>query len=174
MSLEEPIINRVANSGLITLDLEEYFPSVEIAEIDLKELLVEGLMLREKDLREFVRTHDWSQHQHQVLAVHCTADAVIPTWAYMLIGIAAQPYARRVVFGNREAAITVIYMETLGKIDWDNYREAKVVVKGCSDVKVPEAVYLEAAIRLRAVAATIMYGEPCSTVPLFKRSKPSA
>jgi len=170
--MEEAIINRVAGSGLITLNLEDHFPKTEIVEVDLARLLVDGLMLREKDLRDFVRSHDWSQYKGKAVAVHCTSDAIIPTWAFMLIAVAAQPFAARIVFGNRDAALTILFIQALDKVDWDQYRDAKVVVKGCSNVAVPEAVYLEATTRLRPVAATIMYGEPCSTVPLYKRPKP--
>lgn len=168
---EDIIINRVAGSGLVTLNLEDHFPRVEIAEVDLKDQLVEGLMLREKDLREFVRTHDWGRYRDKWVAVFCSADAIIPTWAFMLVAVALQPHARRIIFGNRETALSAAYQDTLDKIDWDSFRDAKVVVKGCSDVQVPEAVFVETASRLRGIAASIMYGEPCSTVPLFKRAK---
>ena len=171
---QEPLINRVANSGLVTLNLEDHYPTVGIAELDLQNLLVGGLMLREKDLREFVRSHDWSPYQDKVVAVHCSAEAIIPTWAYMLVTVALQPVARKVVFGNRDAAVAAAFLDNLGRIDWNVYRDAKVVVKGCSDVQVPESVFVEVTSRLRAVAASIMYGEPCSTVPLFKRAKGNA
>lgn len=168
---EDAIINRVTGSGLVTLNLEDYHPRVEIAELDLKDLLVEGLMLREKDLREFIRTNDWSKYQDKLVAVFCSTDAIVPTWAYMLVAIALHPFARRAVFGNRDAVLTAVFHEALNAIDWNAYRGAKVVVKGCSDVHVPESVFVEAASRLRGVAASIMYGEPCSTVPLYKRAK---
>jgi hypothetical protein len=171
---QEPLVNRVTNSGLVTLNLEDHYPAVGIAELDLRGLLVGGLMLREKDLREFVRSHDWSQYQDKVVALHCTADAIIPTWAYMLVTVALQPVARKIVFGNREAAITAAFLDNLERMDWDRYRDAKVVVKGCGDVQIPESVFVEVTSRLRGVAASIMYGEPCSTVPLFKRPKGSA
>ncbi len=174
MEREEEIINRVAGSGLVTLNLEEYYPRYEIEVFDLKDLLVEGLMLREKDLREFVRTHSWSKYQNKAVAIHCSADAILPTWAFMLVAIALQPFALRIIFGPREALIGQHFREALDRLDWNQYRDAKVVIKGCSDVHVPESVYVEAAIRLRGVAASIMYGEPCSTVPLFKRQKPGA
>ena len=171
---QEPLVNRVANSGLITLNLEDYFPHTGVAELDLQKLLIGGLMLREKDLREFVRDHDWSQYRDQVVAVHCSADAIIPTWAYMLVTVALRPVARKVVFGNQAAAVTAAFLDKLEQIDWNEFRDAKVVVKGCSDVHVPESIFVEVTSRLRAVAASIMYGEPCSTVPLFKRPKGSA
>lgn len=169
---EKEIINRVTGSGLVTLNLEEQYPSYPIVEFDLKDLLVEGLMLREKDLREFVRTHDWSQYKDKAVALHCSADAIVPTWAFMLVAIALQPYARRTVFGSKETLVVNHFQEKLDAIDWNQYRDAKVVIRGCSDVHVPESVFVEAATRLRGVAASIMYGEPCSTVPLFKRQKP--
>ena len=174
MATDETITNRVAGSGLVTLNLEEHFPANQIVELDLKELLVGGLMLREKDLREFVRTRDWGAFQDKVIAVYCSTDAIIPTWAYMLIAIAAQPYAARVVFGNLETALVSCFKDKLDAINWSQYQDAKVVVKGCSDVAIPAAVYLDVAARLRGVASSIMYGEQCSTVPLFKRQKSGA
>lgn len=171
---QEPLVNRVANSGLVTLNLEDHYPRVEIDEMDLKQLLVGGLMLREKDLREFVRDHDWSRYRDKVVAVHCSADAIVPTWAYMLITVALQPVARKVVFGDRNAAVAAAFFDNLSRVDWTTFRDAKVVVKGCGDVHVPESIFVEVTSRLRAVAASIMYGEPCSTVPLFKRPKGSA
>lgn len=168
---EDTIVNRVAGSGLITLNLEDLHPREEIAELDLKQLLVGGLMLREKDLREFIRTHEWGQYRGKIVAIFCSADAIIPTWAYMLLAVALQPHAYRTVYGNRQAALAASFHHALKKIDWNEYRGAKVVVKGCSDVHVPDSVFVETATRLREVAASIMYGEPCSTVPLFKRSK---
>jgi hypothetical protein len=169
--MEETIVNRVAGSGLITLNLEDHYPKTEITELDLAPLLIEGTLLREKDLREFVRTHDFAGYQGKWVAIHCSADAVIPTWAFMLLTVALQPYALRVIFGNRLTALEAAFRESLASLDWNQYRDAKVVVKGCSDVHVPESVFVDATARLREVAASIMYGEPCSTVPLFKRGK---
>ena len=169
---ENQIVNRVSNSGLVTLNLEELHPSLEIVEFDLKDLLFQGLVLREKDLREFVRTHDWSQYKNKDVALFCSADAIVPTWAFMLVAIALQPVAGRVVFGNKAEFIANHFHDALNNINWEQYQNAKVVIKGCSDVHVPESVFVEAASRLRAVAASIMYGEPCSTVPLYKRQKP--
>jgi hypothetical protein len=174
MMEQEPIINRVANSGLVTLNLEDYYPANELEELDLQPLLVGGLMLREKDLRDFIRDHNWATYQDKVVALHCSSDAIIPTWAYMLVAVALQPVARKVVFGNRDAALAVAFSDSLSRIDWNTFRDAKVVVKGCGDVRVPESIFVEVTYRLRPVAASIMYGEPCSTVPLYKRPKGSA
>ncbi len=172
--MEETIVNRVAGSGLITLNLEDHYPKTEILELDLAPLLVEGTLLREKDLREFVKTHDFAVYRDKWVAVHCSADAVVPTWAFMLLAVALQPHATRIVYGNRHVALEVAFRESLASVDWNQYRDAKVVVKGCSDVHVPESVFVDATARLREVAASIMYGEPCSTVPLFKRGKSSS
>jgi hypothetical protein len=169
--VENEIINRVANSSLVTLDLQELSPQGALAEIDLKEILFQGLILREKDLRDFIKNHNWSQYQSKNVAIFCSADAVIPTWAYMLIGVALAPVAARVVFGDRSSLLTALYKDALDKIDWQKFRDAKVVIKGCSDVHVPESAYVEATMRLRPLATSILYGEPCSTVPLFKRPK---
>lgn len=168
---ENEIINRVANSTLVTLNLEDLYPTGEVAEIDLKDLLFQGQILREKDLRNFIKTQDWSLYQNKNVAVFCSVEAVIPTWAYMLIGIALQPFAAKIVFGNRDALTSQLFKEVLDSMEWKKFKDAKVVIKGCSDVHVPESAYMEAAARLRPVAASILYGEPCSTVPLYKKPK---
>lgn len=169
--MEEEIVNRVAASPLVTFNLEEYYPVGEIAEIDLKDILFQGLILREKDLRDFIKTHNWSGYQDKNVAVFCSADAVIPTWAYMLIGIALQPFVRMTVFGSRNDLLARLFEEKLQNVNWEQFQDKKVVIKGCSDVHVPESAYLYSAARLRPIAASIMYGEPCSTVPLYKRPK---
>ena len=168
---ENEIINRVSNSALITFNLEELSPSGEVAEIDLKNILFQGLILREKDIRDFIKTHDWKEYQNKNVAVHCSADAVIPTWAYMLISIALQPFANKIVFGSTSMMVSWLFKEALDKVVWEKFKDAKVVIKGCSDLHVPESAYVEAAARLRPLAASIMYGEPCSTVPLYKKSR---
>jgi hypothetical protein len=169
--VENEIINRVANSSLVTFDLQELSPKETVAELDLKDILFQGQIVREKDLRDFIKSHDWQQYSAKNVSVHCSTDAIIPTWAYMLLAVALAPVAARVVFGNRDVLITTLFKEKLDKIDWEKFRDAKVVIKGCSDVHVPESAYVEATVRLRPVAASILYGEPCSTVPLFKRPK---
>lgn len=169
--MENEIINRVAGSSLVTLDLEELSPRGEIAEIDLKDVLYQGLILREKDLRDFIKTHDWQQYREKFVAIYCSTDAVVPTWAYMLLGIALSSVAAKVVYGDRHALIESLFQDALGKVDWEKYRDAKIVIKGCSNVHVPESAYVEAASRLQPIASSIMYGEPCSTVPLYKRPK---
>ena len=169
--MEDQIINRVASSQLITFDLEQFHQPGERVVYDIKDLLFQGLILKEKDFRDHIRHHDWSQYKGKLVAITCSADAVVPTWAYMLLTAALQPHARRIFFGSLEEMESMLFQETLATIDWTQYRDAKVVVKGCSDVHVPASAYVEATARLSAVAASVMYGEPCSTVLVFKRPR---
>jgi hypothetical protein len=168
---EDQIINKVAGSSLVTFDLEEYYQPGERILLDIKDQLFQGLILKEKDFREFIKNNNWLSYQDKYVAVYCTADAIVPTWAYMLLAIALQPYVKRVVFGTLDELEVAIFQESLSKIDWSQFRDAKVVVKGCSKVNVPVAVYMEATSRLMPFASSIMFGEPCSTVPLFKKGK---
>lgn len=166
---DTPIINRVAGSALVTFDLEEYYTGGERAELDIKPWLFEELVLKEKDFREFVKQHNWKQYEGKHLAINCTADAIIPTWAFMLACVYAEPFAEQVLIGNREDLEIFLFRQSLSRINWQRFQGAKVVIKGCSKVNVPTAVYAEATLQLRKIAASIMFGEPCSTVPLFKR-----
>jgi hypothetical protein len=169
METEKEIINRVANSSLVSFDLEQYYVNGERVVIDIKDQLFQGLILKEKDFRAFIKDHDWSQYQNKFVAITCSVDAVIPTWAYMLLTSALQPYARTIVFGSLDDLEMKIFSEQLLKIDWNQFSNAKVVIKGCSKVNVPTAVYVEATRLLLSHAASIMFGEPCSTVPVYKR-----
>lgn len=166
--MAEEIINKVANSGLITIDLEEYYPKGERVVFDIKPLLFQELILREKDFREYIKNNDWSVYQNKFVSVICSADAIVPTWAYMLISIALEPYAKKVVFGNLETLETVLFNEVLTKIDYESYKDQRIVIKGCSNLPVTTHAYVELANKLRPFAKSIMYGEPCSTVPLYK------
>lgn len=165
----EPIINRVAKSGLVTLDLEDYYHPGERVVYDLKDNLFMGLILKEKDFREFLKTHDWTQYTGKNVALTCTEDAIIPTWAYMLLTIQLQPYAHTIVFGTLQDLEEKLYFDAIARINPDNYRDARVVIKGCSKVPVPIAAYVEITRVLRPVAMSLLFGEPCSTVPLYKR-----
>ncbi len=172
--METEIINRVTSSGLVTLDLEElYFPGERVV-YDLKDNLFMGLMLKEKDFRDFLKTHDWSQYAGKAVAVICSEDAIVPTWAYMLLAVHLEPHAHTVVFGDLAALENKLFFEALGRLNSEDYRAARVVVKGCSKVPVPTAAYVEITRRLRPVVQSLMFGEPCSTVPLYKRVKASA
>ena len=169
MEDQKEIINKVANSALVTFDLEELYQPGERVLIDIKDQLFEGLILREKDFRAYIKTTDWTVYNGKYIAITCSADAIVPTWAYLLLTIALEPYASLIVFGSLNDLEERLYQEALSKIDWQKYEGAKMVIKGCSKVQVPEAAYVEVIRNLRPFAASLMYGEPCSTVPLFKR-----
>ncbi|RAJ98053.1 uncharacterized protein DUF2480 [Larkinella arboricola] len=167
----EEIVNRVAKSGLVTLDLEDYYHPGERVVYDLKDNLFMGMILKEKDFRDFLKAHDWSQYAGKNVAVTCSEDAIIPTWAYMLLTIYLEPHAHTVVFGSLQDLEEKLYFDAINRINIDDFRDSRVVVKGCSKVAVPTAAYVEITRRLRPVAHSIMFGEPCSTVPLYKRPK---
>lgn len=167
--MEQEIVNRVSSSKLLVFDLEELYTSGERVLFDIKPLLFQELILREKDYRDYIKNHDWSQYTNKLIAITCTAEAIIPTWAYMLLSSVLQPVAGMVVFGSLDELESVIYQKSLEKVDWEKYKDAKVVIKGCSKVNVPISAYVEATNKLRAVASSVMFGEPCSTVPIFKK-----
>ncbi len=167
--MSDTIINKVAQSGLITIDLETFYPQGERILFDIKDQLFQGLILKEKDFREFIKNEDWSKYKDKYVALICSADAIVPTWAYMLLATQLEPFAKKVVFGNLEALETILYNEILSKLNINDYKDARVVIKGCGHLPVPKSAYVEITRLLRAVAKSIMYGEPCSTVPLYKR-----
>jgi len=169
MEIQENFVNKVAASGLITLNLEEYLHKGERVVYDIKDNLFHGLMLREKDFREFIKTHDWTAYQDKNVAVICSADAIVPTWAYMLLATKLSPYANEVVFGDLAALEAVLFTKSLARIDLNTFANERVVVKGCGDVDVPVSAYVEITNLLSPVVKSIMYGEPCSTVPVYKR-----
>ncbi|EHQ27131.1 DUF2480 family protein [Mucilaginibacter paludis] len=169
MDIQEEIVNKVAQSGLVSLDPASFYPPGERVVYDIKENLFMGLMLREKDFREFVKTHNWQQYQDKNVALTCTADAIVPTWAYMLLANRMAPYAREVVFGDLATLETVLFEKAMYALDVEQYRDQRVVIKGCGDIHVPESAYVELTKRLTAVVKSLMYGEPCSTVPIYKR-----
>ncbi|QIX62120.1 DUF2480 family protein [Hymenobacter sp. BT18] len=169
--MEDILINRVAQSALTMLNLEEFIHPGERVVYDIKDNLFHGLMLREKDFREFIKTHDWTQYAGQNVAIICSVDAIVPTWAYMLLASKLQPHAHRYVFGNLEALEQELFHEAIAGLDAEQYRDAKMVIKGCGEKPVPTYAYVAIMQKLLPVAASIMYGEPCSTVPLYKRPK---
>lgn len=166
--MPEEIINKVANSGLITIDLEEIYPKGDRILFDLKPLLFQELILKEKDFREFVKQHDWQQYQDKLVAIYCTADAIVPTWAYMLVSIALEPFASKIVFGNLETLEAIVFQEALRTFVYEDYKDKRIVIKGCSNLPVSTNAYVDLVRGLRPFAKSIMYGEPCSTVPLYK------
>jgi len=169
MEIQENIINKVANSGLITLNLEDYYHAGERVLYDIKDNLFHGLILKEKDFRDFIKNHDWSQYQDKNVAIICSADAIVPTWAYMLLANRMRTYANEIVFGDLNALEAVMFAKALGKIDPQNYANERVVVKGCGDIDIPVSAYVEVTNLLTPVVKSIMFGEPCSTVPVYKR-----
>jgi hypothetical protein len=171
MDTEKEIVNRIASSSLLTFDLEEYYQPGERILIDIKVQLFQEMILKEKDFRSFIRSHDWSQYTNKFVAITCSVEAIIPTWAYMLLAAALQPFAKTIVFGTLEDMETKIFFDQLSQVKWNEFKEAKVVIKGCSKVNVSAAVYVETTRLLMPWAASIMFGEPCSTVPVFKKSK---
>ena len=166
---EEQIINKVTNSGLVTFDLEDLYHKGERVIYDLKENLFMGMILKEKDFREFLKNHDWTQYTGKNIAIICSEDAIVPTWAYMLLTLKLQPVTNLVVFGNLEELENKLFFDALSKVDVEEFRGARVVVKGCSKVPVPTAAYVEITRLLQPVVQSLMFGEPCSTVPLYKK-----
>lgn len=169
MQIQENIINKVAQSGLISFDLADLYPAGERVVYDIKDNLFHGLMLRERDFREFVKGHDWASYTGKHVAIGCSADAIVPTWAYMLLSSKLAPYAASVVFGSLETLETILFENALSKLDLEKYRDQRIVVKGCGDIAVPVSAYTRITVMLEGIAKSVMYGEPCSTVPIFKR-----
>ena len=169
--MENEIINKVALSGIITINLEEFYLQGERVLFDIKEQLFQGLILKEKDFREFVKNEDWRKYSDKYVALICSADAVVPTWAYMFLAIQLEPFAKKVVFGSLETLETVLYNEVLNNLNMNDYKDARIVIKGCGHLPVPQAAYVEITRLLRPVAKSIMYGEACSMVPLYKQPK---
>lgn len=167
--MSEEIINKIAASPLVQIDLEEYFPKEEVAVFDLKPHLFMELILKEKDFREALQNLDWSAYQGKIVAVTCSADAIIPMWAYMLITTYLQPVAKDIVFGDKKEAIRQLFLKNIAEIEIDRFADKRVVVKGCGDLEIGPFAYLDITKRLRPVVKSIMYGEPCSTVPIFKK-----
>jgi len=167
--MENIIVNKVAESALTSIDLEEYYPTGDTAVFDLKDHLFMGLILKEKDFRAALSSYDWEQFRNKNVAITCSADAIIPMWAYMLVASNLQPVAKEVVFGEEKTILNTLLLRNLGTIKGEDYADKRVVVKGCGDVSIPESAYVEITNKLRPYVKSIMYGEPCSTVPIFKR-----
>ncbi|WP_395043464.1 DUF2480 family protein [Flavobacterium sp.] len=165
----DEIINKVANSVLEVFDLEDYYPIGIRTQIDISHWLFEGFLLREKDFRESMKNHDWSQYNNQYVAINCSTDAIIPAWASILVTINVSPFAKKVVLGTISDIETSLYQEILSKIDYSQYQDKPIIIKGCSKKPVPESAYVIVAQYLLPIAKSIMYGEACSAVPLFKK-----
>lgn len=165
------IINKVSESGLVTINLEEYYPEGERVAFDIAPLLVEGLLLREKDFREFIANHPWENYSGKYVALFCSTDAIIPQWAWMLLTVALEGSAKKVVVGSITALESFLFEAVINQIPVEQFRDVRVVIKGCSGKPVPLQAYVALTARLKPVVKSIMYGEPCSTVPVYKRPK---
>lgn len=163
------IVNRIANSKLVTFDLEDYYPEGKRILFDIKDWLLEGFVLREKDFRETAKQHDWSIYEGCYVALTCSSDAIIPGWAYMLLSTYLNPYAKKVLVGDLKTLENVLYIEVIQKLDVSEYENKPVIIKGCSNKPVPENAYIQIIEKLQPIAKSLMYGEACSSVPLYKR-----
>jgi hypothetical protein len=167
--MSDEIINKVAESGLVTLDLENYFPRGEVAVFDMKDHLFMGMVLKEKDFREALKNMNWEKYRDRNVAITCTADAVIPVWAYMLVASALTGIARDFVMGDEKELHRTLFLKNLSAINISEFADKRMVIKGCGDTPIGEFAYTEITKLLRPVAKSIMYGEPCSTVPVYKK-----
>lgn len=166
--MKDEIINRIANSKLVTVDLEDYYPEGPRVLFDIKDWLFEGFVLHEKDFRGKTSEFDWSQYQDSYVALTCSNDAIIPGWAYMLLSIYLEPFAKKVIIGDLETLETSIYQDILNQLDITEFKNKPIIIKGCSKKPVPQNAYIMIANKLKPFAKSIMYGEACSSVPLYK------
>jgi hypothetical protein len=169
--MDGEIVNRVAASKLVTIDLEELYPKGERVSIDLKDWLFEGLVLREKEFRASVEVHDWSSYQDKYVAISCSNEAIIPSWAYLLIGISLSPFAKKFVIGSSELLEAQIFEDLISDLPLEPYKDRPVIIKGCSEKNIPDTAYASLVSRLLPTVRSLMYGEACSSVPLFKKKK---
>jgi hypothetical protein len=167
--MAEAIVNKVAESGLISFDLENYYPKEPVKVFDMKDHLFMRLILKEKDFRAALQTIDWETYRGANVAITCSADAIIPVWAYMLVASYLQPVATNIVFGDEKKLISAILSKNLEAVNGESFTDKRVVVKGCGDVEIPAEAYVEITNKLRPFVKSIMYGEPCSTVPIYKK-----
>ena len=169
MKMENEITNKVANSGIVTIDLEEFYVDGERVLFDIKPHLFMEQILKEKDFREFIKANDWSIYEDKIIGLVCSADAIVPTWAYMLLTLALEPFAKKIIFGNLNEIETILFSEKLNALDVSQFKDARVVIKGCGEKDIPKNAYVQLTTLIKPLAKSIMYGEPCSTVPLYKK-----
>ncbi|GGZ84801.1 DUF2480 family protein [Algibacter mikhailovii] len=167
--MADEIINRVANSKLVTIDLEDYYPKGERVLFDIKDWLFEGFVLREKEFRGHVSQFDWSQYQNCYVALTCSTDAIVPGWAFMLLAINIEPYAKKVIVGDLDQLESSIYQDIIENLDVSEHQGKPIIIKGCANKPIPKNAYIFLANKLKPIAKSIMYGEACSSVPLFKK-----
>lgn len=167
--MEQEFVNKVAESGILTLDLEQYYPKESVQVFDMKDHLFMGLILKEKDFRESLKVLDITPFEGKIAAITCSADAIIPVWAYMLVTSLLQPVASHIVYGTAETASVQVLLQNLNALPVSHFSDKRVVIKGCGEINIPQEAYIKATTLLRPIAKSIMYGEPCSTVPVFKK-----
>lgn len=163
------IVNKVAQSGLITIDLEDFYIPGERMLFDMKDWLFQELILKEKDFREKLKEHDWNVYSGKFVAIICSADAVVPTWAFMLVATQLKPVVKKLSFGDLHKLEEELFDEEISKLNIADFSDKKIVIKGCSKIEVPVSAFVNLTAKLRPVVKSIMYGEPCSTVPVYKR-----
>ena len=166
----DTIVNKVSQSGLAEIDLETFYDEASREIYDIKEQLFMGLMLKEKEFREFIKSNEWSKYAGKHVAIICSADAIVPTWAYMLVANKLSGVAKSFVFGDLNVLEFSLFKEKIDGINLDEYKDQRVVVKGCSKKPVPVSAYVYLTEKLTPIVKSIMYGEPCSTVPVYKRA----
>lgn len=166
---EQVLVNRVAKSGLLTYDLEALYPDEEIAVLDIKDFLFKGLVLREKEFRQAMKDHDWKQYKGKILLVSCSNEAIVPRWAYMLVTMYGREHAGQVNYATKKEYLRRYYLDKIADLSLDQFVDRKVILKGCSDREVPTEAYVAMTEKLLPVVDSLMYGEPCSTVPIYKR-----
>lgn len=166
--MKELIENKVDKSGLITISLDDFYVEGERVLIDIKDLLYEGLILKEKDIREFVKNEKWEKYHNKFVAINCSADTIIPMWSYMLIASALEPFAKKIVFGDLKELEALLFIHEIEKLQIEKYKDKRVIIKGCGKVPIPEAAYVAITLKLRPVVKSLMFGEACSTVPIYK------
>jgi len=167
--MSNEIVNRVANSKLVTIDLEDYYPEGERILFDIKDWLLEGLVLREKDFRQYAKEHNWEQYHNCFVALTCSTDAIVPAWAYMLLSTYLEPFSKKTVIGNLNALETSIYQDIISELNVSEFQDKPIIIKGCSNKPIPDNAYIELTMKLKPIAKSIMYGEACSSVPLYKK-----
>ncbi|MCC5927677.1 MAG: DUF2480 family protein [Cyclobacteriaceae bacterium] len=167
----EEIVNRVAKSGIITIDLDNFYDEINQVAFDIKPLLFQEMILKEKDFRSYLKEHDWEQYHDKHVSIYCSSDALIPSWAYMLLAVHLQPYAKSIGYGDKRQLEKQIFLYAIESLPIEEFRGARVVVKGCSKTEVPPEVYIRLTQRLKPLVSNLMYGEPCSTVPVYKEPK---
>lgn len=166
----DEIVNKVANSKLMVFDLEDYYPEENyVTSIDISQWLFGGFVLKESEFRDHLKNTDWSVYQDKYVVLFCSEDAILPAWAFTLVTVHLAPYALKVVQGSKENAIIEWYQDVLNKLDYTDYFDKPLILKGCAKKQVPQEVYTIAIQKLIKVAKSVMFGEACSAVPLYKR-----